>query len=144
MNSIMTDYFPTFQMYQAMRDQLMEILTDSDLGYSPGGANPPLGVLCREIGEVEQSYIDSFKTFRLDFSYRNTTPGLERSVVQLKSWYAELDAELKAVIEGLSEDDVQNRMVDRGHFKLLPQIQLSVYQEALLIFYGKVIVYLRT
>ncbi|HJZ48156.1 MAG TPA: hypothetical protein VKE41_13350 [Roseiflexaceae bacterium] len=144
MNSIMTDYFPTFQMYQAMRDQLMEILTDSDLGYSPGGANPPLGVLCREIGEVEQSYIDSFKTFRLDFSYRNTTPGLERSVVQLKSWYAELDAQLRAAIEGLSEQDISSRMVDRGgDFKLPMQIQLDVYKEALLIFYGKAVVYLR-
>jgi hypothetical protein len=140
----MTNYFPTFQLYQSIRDQLMEILTDGDLGYSPGGANPPLGVLCREIGEVEQAYIQSFKTFRLDFSYRNTTPGLDRSVAQLKSWYAELDAELKAAIEGLSEDDVRNRMVDRGHFKLPPQIQLSIYNEALLIFYGKVIVYLRT
>jgi uncharacterized damage-inducible protein DinB len=140
----MTNYFPTFQLYQSIRDQLMEILTDSDLGYSPGGVNPPLGVLCREIGEVEQAYIQSFKTFRLDFSYRNTTPGLDRSVAQLKSWYAELDAELKAALEGLSEDDVRNRMVDRGHFKLPPQIQLSIYNEALLIFYGKVIVYLRT
>jgi hypothetical protein len=140
----MTNYFPTFQLYQSIRDQLMEILTDGDLGYSPGGANPPLGVLCREIGEVEHAYIQSFKTFRLDFSYRNTTPGLDRSVAQLKSWYAKLDAELKAAIEGLSEDDVRSRMVDRGHFKLPPQIQLSIYNEALLIFYGKVIVYLRT
>jgi hypothetical protein len=143
MNRIMSDYFPTFQMYQAIRGQLMEILTDNDLGYSPGGANPPLGALCREIGEIERAYIQSFKTFTLDFSYRNTTPGLERSVAQLKSWYAELDAELKATIEGLSEDDVQNRMVDRGHFKLRPQVQLYIYNEALLIFYGKVIVYLR-
>ena len=144
MNSIMTNFFPTFQLYQSIRDQLMEILKDGDLRYTPGGANPPLGVLCREIGEVEQAYIQSFKTFRLDFSYRNTTPGLDRSVAQLKSWYAKLDAELKAAIEGLSEDDVRNRMVDRGHFKLPPQIQLSIYNEALLIFYGKVIVYLRT
>jgi DinB superfamily len=144
MNSIMTDYFPTFQLYQAIRDQLMETLTDSDLGYTPGGANPPLGALCREIGEVERAYIDSFKTFALDFSYRNTTPGLENSVAQLIAWYADLDAELKATIERLSQEDISSRLIDRGgDFKLPPQIQLSVYQEALLIFYGKAIVYLR-
>jgi hypothetical protein len=35
-------------------------------------------------------------------------------------------------------------VVDRGGgFTLPPQINLSVYNEALLIFYGKVIVYLR-
>jgi len=144
MNSIMTGYFPGFQSYQAMREQLMQTLSDGDLSYTPGGANPPLGALCREIGEVERAYIDSFKTFVLDFSYRNTTPGLEQSVAQLAAWYAELDSELKATIEGLSEEDIASRLVDRGgSFKLPLQIQLNVYQEALLIFYGKAIVYLR-
>ena len=47
MNRIMTEYYPTFQLYQALRDQLMTILTDKDLRYTPGGANPPLGTLCR-------------------------------------------------------------------------------------------------
>jgi hypothetical protein len=145
MNSIMTGYFiPTFQLYQAIRPALMETLTDDDLGYSPGGTNPSLGLLCREIGEVERAYIDSFKTFVLDFSYRNTTPGLEHSVAQLVAWYAELDAELKVTIEDLSEEEISSRLVDRGgDFKLPLQIQLNVYQEALLIFYGKAIVYLR-
>jgi uncharacterized damage-inducible protein DinB len=143
-NSIMTGYYPIFEMYQALRNQLMEILTDADLDYTPGGTNPPLGVLCREIGEVERAYIESFKTFKLDFSYRNLEPGLEHSVARLSAWFTGLDRELKATIEGLSEDEIQQRVVDRGgNFKLPPQINLSVYNEALLIFYGKVIVYLR-
>ena len=58
MNSIMTGYFPAFQEYQAMREQLIATLTDGDLGYTPGGANPPLGARCRDIGEVERAYID--------------------------------------------------------------------------------------
>ena len=112
MNSIITGYYPTFEMYQALRDQLMEILTDADLAYTPGGANPPLGALCRDLGEVEYAYIQSFKTFTLDFSYRNPEPGLETSVARLSAWYAELDRELKATIEGLSEEDLQQRVVD--------------------------------
>ncbi len=71
MNSIMQEYYPVFQMYQALRNQLMEILNQEDLAYSPGGENPTLGTLCREIGEVEYAYIQSFETFRIDFSYRN-------------------------------------------------------------------------
>src|SRR5207244_4890239 len=123
MNPIVTDYYPTFQMYQALRDQLMELLTDEDLGYRVDGANPTLGALCREIGEKEYSYIQSFKTFTQDFSYRNTAPGLESSVGALSSWYAELDRELKTTIEGLSEDDIAQRTIDRGDdFKLPPQI----------------------
>lgn len=143
MNSIMTDYYPIFEMYQAIRAQLMQTLTDDDLAYTPGGANPPFGVLCREIGEVERAYIDSFKTFALDFSYRNTTPGLDKSVAQLVAWYSDLDAELKETVGALSEEDISGRLVDRGSFKLPPRIQLSIYNEALLIFYGKAIVYLR-
>lgn len=143
MNRIMRDYYPTFEMYQAIRPQLMNVLTDADLSFTPGGENPPLGELCREIGEIERAYIESFKTFTIDFSYRNTTPGLANSVAQLSAWFAELDDELKATVAGLSDEEVENRLVDRGgNFKPPPMIQLDVYKEALLIFYGKANVYL--
>ena len=143
MNSIITHYYPIFQTYQELRDQLMKTLVDEDLGYRPTAQNPTLGELCREIGEVEQAYIASFKTFRLDFSSRNEQPELESSVALLSAWYAALDRELRTALENLSEDDIRNRRIDRGHFSLPPQIQLDVYKEALLLFYGKVSVYLR-
>jgi hypothetical protein len=143
MNRIMREYYPTFEMYQAVRNELMKVLTDADLSFTPGGENPPLGELCREIGEIERAYIESFKTFTIDCSYRNTTPGLANSVAQLRQWFAELDKELKATVEALTDEDVNNRLVDRGSFKLPPNIQLTVYQEALLIFYGKASVYLK-
>mgnify|MGYP001606942117 CR=1 FL=1 len=106
MNSIMTAYYPIVEEYQAMRTQLMLTLSDSDLAFTPGGANPPLGALCKENGEVEQAYIASFKTFTLDFSYRNNTPGLEGSVAQLAEWFDALDAELKTTVAGLSQADI--------------------------------------
>src|SRR5260221_9681008 len=109
MNPNMTGYYPIFEEYQAMRAQLMETLTDADLAFTPGGANPSLGALCRAIGEVERAYIDSFKTFALDFSYRNPTPGLDGSVTLLSAWFVELDAELKAAVACLSEDDCAAR-----------------------------------
>ncbi|RIK42630.1 MAG: hypothetical protein DCC55_08240 [Chloroflexi bacterium] len=144
MNSIMTEYWPTFEMYQSLRTQLMEILTDEELRFSPGGANPTLGALCKEIGEIEHAYIESFKHFTMDFSYRNPEAALEQSVARLTAWFAELDQELKATIAGLSEEEVQNKVVVRGpNFQLPLQIQLAVYQEALLIFYGKATVYLK-
>jgi hypothetical protein len=159
MNSMFREYFPItepegrakslapfFPGYQALRAQLMEILTDDDLGYRVGGANPSLGALCREIGEIERSYVESFKTFRLDFGYRNADPRLETSVAALSSWYAELDRELTAAIEGLSEDEVANRTIDRTDFPgfaPLLLVQLDIYKEALLIFYSKVDVYVR-
>ena len=144
MNAIMQQYYPVFQMYQALRNQLMDLLTDEDLDYTAGGHNPTLGELCREIGEIEYSYIQSFKTFEQDFSCRNEEPGLANSVEKLSSWFQALDQELEETIAGLSDDDLQDRTIDRGGgFELPPRIQLEVYKEALLIFYGKVSVYLK-
>lgn len=144
MSSILIDYYPIFELYQSLRAQLMEILSDKDLGFSPGGGNLPLGVLCREIGEVEYSYIQSFKTFKQEFSYRNPEPGLQSSVEKLSTWFAELDHELKSTVGSLSEEDLQQRKIDRGgNFRLAPRVQLEVYKEALLIFYGKADVYLK-
>jgi len=160
MNSLFREYFPAtepegpekslapyFTEYQALRDQLMEVLADDDLALRVGGASSSLGELCREIGEIERSYIDSFKSFRLDFDYRNSDPRLETSVAALSSWYAELDGELRAVLEGLSEDDVANRTIDRADFPgftPMLSLQLDIYKEAVLIFCSKVDVYLRT
>ena len=143
MNSLITGYYPTFHMYQALRTQLMDLLTDDDLRYTVGGENLPLGALCVEIGEVQHAYNRSFMDWRIDFSYRNPEPGLTESVSQLAAWYRVLDAELEAVISHLSEEDIKTRQIDRGDWSATPLIQIEVYKEALLIFYGKASVYLK-
>jgi hypothetical protein len=150
-NSIVGGYLTAsfFPEYQGLRDQLMELLDDEDLDLRLGGDTASLGALCREIGEIEKAYVDSFRTFRADFSYRNPDPELEHSVAALKAWYAELDRDLIAAVTALSEDDIASRRIIRGdfdeeYFSPLPKFQVDVYREALLIFYGKVSVYLRS
>jgi hypothetical protein len=87
MNSIIARYLEdsAFAEYQGLRDQLMEILGDDDLDLRFGGETASLGGLCREIGEIEHAYIESFITFRQDLTYRNPDPGLESSVAALKA-----------------------------------------------------------
>ena len=144
MNSIMKEQGPVLEHTQALRYQLTEILTDEELGYSPGGENPTLGALCREMGEVQQAYITSFQTFEQDFSYRVEDSELERSVERLAAWFEALDGELKAALESLSEEDIQNRVIDRGGgFVIPPTIQYHIYHEAQLIFYAKASIYLK-
>ena len=144
MNSIIKDYYPVFKLYLELREQLMAILNDDNVSFRIEGDNPTLGELCREIGEVEYAYIQSFKTFEQDFSYRNEEPGLGSSVEKLSTWFKELDDELDRTIQALSEEDIQTRTINRGGDFILPiQIQLEIYKEALLIFYGKVSVYLK-
>ncbi len=65
------------------------------------------------------------------------------SVSRLAAWYAELDAGLEAAVGALPEEDVQTRQIDRGDWSVSLLIQLEVYKEALLIFYGKASVYLK-
>ena len=144
MNSMMNNVYPLFEMYQALRTQLMDILSDGDLSYSPGSENLTLGELCREIGETERSYIKSFQTFKQDFKYRNQKPGLTESVTNLKAWYQELDSELKSAVSDLTDEDINSQVIDRNpDFQVHANIQLEIYKEALLIFYGKSSVYLK-
>ena len=141
MNTFVQQHGEIYHETQVMREQLMDILSDSDLAFTPGGANPTLGELCKEMGEVEYSYIGSLKMLKQDWTYRNPEPGLAQSISQLKAWYSKLDEQLKVTMEGLSDEDLK-KTIDRG-WPVGVGTQLHIYREALLIFYAKVAVYLK-
>lgn len=144
MNRIIIEQYGLFRLYQRLREQLLASLTDEELRFTPGGDNPTLGFLCVEIGETEQAYIDSFRSFTQNFDYRHADRSLEESIAALSAWYAQLDAELLAAIEALSDEEIAARPIDRGHgFRVPAGVQLEIYKEALIIFYGKVSVYLK-
>jgi uncharacterized damage-inducible protein DinB len=144
MNRIVSEQYGLFRLYQRLRDELLATLSETDLAFTPGGSNSALGELCLEIGETERSYIDSFRTFSQNFDYRHADRSLAGSVAGLRAWYEQLDTELYAAVAALSDEEVANRPIDRGHGFLVPaDVQLHIYQEALIIFYGKVTVYLK-
>jgi DinB superfamily len=150
MNSLVRDHLPAtfFADYQLLRNQLMELLSDDDLGFRPGPGTNSLGELCREIGDIEHAYVEALRTFRQDFDWRNPDPRMEHSVEALTVWYADLDRDLFAAIEALTEDDIANRRIHRGDYDIqefspLAAQELDIYREALLIFAAKVSVYLR-
>jgi len=150
MNTLIRDHLAAtfFAEYQVLRNELVDILRDDDLAFRPSPAAFTLGELCREIGEIEHSYIDALKTFRQDFGWRNPDPEVERAVAALSTWFADLDRSLLAAIEALTDDDVTNRRISRDDvdvegFSPLAAQELDIYREALLIFYAKVSIYLR-
>ncbi|MCB0033180.1 MAG: hypothetical protein KDE51_04145 [Anaerolineales bacterium] len=144
MNHIMKEYWGVFEMYQAIRNQLVEILTDEDLAFSLGGNTLSLGALCHEMGETQASYIDSFKTLKHNYGLQVEAAGHSQTVAQLKAWYTHMDAELKEIVSAFTDEQLQTAVVDRGPGFTLPlNIQLEVYKEALLIFYGKTTIYLK-
>ena len=141
MNAQIQQFWDLNRMYTSLRDQLLEALTDAELAFTPGGGNPTLGELCRALGETEYAYVQSFKTFNIDFSYRTKADSYLGSVAELQAWYRQLDEELEAALVAVSDDDVANKQMDRGGYAMPIPISLDSLREALLIFYGKVSVY---
>ena len=142
-NRVMQERWPWIEGSHAMRAQALDLLIDADLAFNPGGANMTLGALCREMGEIEYSYLESLKTLKQDWSYHNKEAGLEGSVGRLKAWYAALDEEMKSVVSALSDEDLA-KIVEREGTPTWPvETQLEVYLQALLIFFGKLTIYLK-
>jgi hypothetical protein len=146
MPKLVTKTLDLLDMTDNVRELLTDLMTDDDLAYKLPGDNPSLGVLCREIGQIQQSYIESFKTFKQSFDYPAADPAIEISVTKLKAWYQQLDKELHAALQALSDDEIQNRPIERGYpmlYTLSPGDQMLCYREALMIFYGRATLYLR-
>ena len=141
MNRYMQEKWPWIEGTHALRVQLLDTLSDTDLAFSPGGQNMTLGALCREMGEIEHSYEQSLKTFQQDWSYHNTEADLESSVARLKAWFQTLDDEMQATITTFWDED-GNKTIDRGG-PVTVEFQLDVYLQAVLIFLGKSTIYLR-
>jgi uncharacterized damage-inducible protein DinB len=143
MNRFMLEKWSWIDGSHAMRVELLDTLSDADLTFNPGGHNMTLGMLCREMGEIEYSYIQSLKTFKQDWSYRNMQMGLDTSIAKLKAWYQALDEQLKEVVSAFSDDDLK-RLVERADGNQMPvEMQLDLYLQALLIFFGKSTIYLK-
>jgi hypothetical protein len=140
-NSLMREIYPVLQLIQPLREQLLELLTDDDLAFALPG-NPTLGSLCREMGEVQTQYIQSFRTFTMVNSPHTDRPDVAQQVAALAAWYRTLDQELAATLAALAEADIHERVIERPGFAVPPIINLHIYREALFIFYGKMTVYL--
>jgi len=139
----MQERWPWIEGSHAMRAQALDLLDDADLAFNPGGQNMTLGALCREMGEIEHSYLESLKTLKQDWLYHNHEAGLEGNVARLKSWYATMDDEMKAVVSAYTDDDLA-KIVERDGTPTWPvETQLEVYLQALLIFFGKLTIYLK-
>lgn len=142
-NQLMQGKWAWVEGTHPLRDGILDILTDADLSFTPGGTAMTFGALIREMGEVEYAYIQSIKTFKQDWSYRHADKSVEGSVEKLKGWFKSLDADFKAAVEALSDEDIANKIIDRGGFNPNVELQLDIYLQALLIFFGKATIYLR-
>jgi hypothetical protein len=143
MNRFMEERWSWIDGTHQMRLGVIDSVSDAELAFNPGGLCMTLGALCREMGEVEYSYVQSLKTFKQDWTYRKTEAGMDSSIAQLKTWYQALDDEMKATVAALSDADLQKNLERFSGFSVPVEMQLDIYIQAMLIFLGKATIYLR-
>jgi hypothetical protein len=143
MNRLMNEKWSWVEPSHAMRNELLDALNDGDLVFTPGGQAMTLGGLCREMGEIEHSYVQAFKTFKQDFDYRSKEVGLESSVAKFKAWYQKLDDDMKATLSAFSDEDLTKTIERPSGYQVPIEMQLDIYLQAILIFVGKATIYLR-
>lgn len=142
MNRLSKEYLPLFEEYQLLKHEMLELLSDADLAHTLPNS-PSLGELCKEMGETQQSYINSFKPpYKLNFKYRNEAASLAGSVSGLAAWYTNLDKEMQALLAAFSDEDLDTIRVGRGSWMVPIQQNVDIYKEAMLIFGGKAWVHL--
>jgi uncharacterized damage-inducible protein DinB len=143
MNRFMQEQWSWIEGSNAMRDEMFDSLSDADLAFNPGGQNMTLGALCRQMGEIEYSYIQSLKTFKQDWAYRHPDTSVENSVAALKAWFQRMDEELKATVSAFSDEDLMKDVTRDSGYTMPVRMQLEVYLQALLIFFGKATIFLK-
>jgi len=141
MNQIETEFFGLLDMTHGVRDEAIATLDGGDLAFSLPGS-PAVGEVLRAFGDVEASYTQSFKTMKQDLSAQ--APGWEgiSSGATAVEWLHGLDAELKAALAALSDEDL-GKPIDRGGWQMPVMANFHTYREAVLIQFGKLDCYLR-
>ena len=141
MNALIKEHGELLSETQSFRTAMLAQLTDGDLAYALPG-NMTLGDLCREMGETEHGYVAAFSRFEHEWGYRHPDPSVATSVAALRAWYEQLDGDLLAALNALTDDDIATRRLRGGGWASVTK-ESHLYREALLIFYAKAGLYLR-
>ena len=141
MNALIKEHGELLSETQSFRTAMLAQLTDGDLAYALPG-NMTLGDLCREMGETEHGYVAAFSRFEHEWGYRHPDPSVATSVAALRAWYEQLDGDLLAALNALTDDDIATRRLRGGGWASVTK-EFHLYREALLIFYAKAGLYLR-
>jgi DinB family protein len=140
-NALIKEHGELLSETQSFRTAMLAQLTDGDLAYALPG-NMTLGELCREMGETEHGYVAAFSRFEHEWGYRHPDPSVATSVAALRAWYEQLDGDLLAALNALTDDDIATRRLRGGGWASVTK-EFHLYREALLIFYAKAGLYLR-
>jgi len=142
MNAFVREHLGILQQTMALRGFLLDALAEEDLDYSPGGDAPTFRDLLKDIGQTQQSYIDSYTTLKHDYAYQISDTSVVKDIPAIRAWFNDLDAKLLETLNAQSDEDLM-QMVDRVTFQIPLVAQGHVFKEALMIFYGAANMYIK-
>ena len=144
MNQIEKSFMPLLDMGMDVLAAALKEISASDLEFTPPGDNVSLGELCRGMGDVAYAYSQSFRTATMDFALRADDRRSPRDGGELAEWIRAQEGLIKESVRGFSDEELNTKVVDRGGgWEIQLQTQFHIYREALLIFFGKLDIYLR-
>lgn len=96
------------------------------------------------MGDVARAYAESFRVGTMDFTVKADDRRSPRDGGELAEWIRAQEGLLKESVRSFSDEELATKVVDRGGgWEIQLQTQFHVYREALLIFFGKLDIYLR-
>jgi hypothetical protein len=125
-----------------MRDGVLEHLDDADLAFAPGGNNVPFGQLIEEVAALEESYVHSLRDHVQQWPPSDPARQSPGSTSQLRERLGALDAAMEAAVVASSNDEDARITRPDGGIRTLDE-QVEIYTQAMFIFLGKAVVYLR-
>ena len=140
MNEIERDHFRVLDETHDVRNEGVGALVNEHLALKLPGDNPALGGLIGELYAMELAYSESFSTFETDFSGIGGV--IFEDASDMSERFGRADEELKANISSLSDAQI-HAQVDRGGWSLPVIVNFHIYREGVLIYLGKIDVYLR-
>ncbi len=141
MNQIEREFFGLLDMTHKVRDLALNRIGSDDLAFSLSGC-PTIAELVMVMGDVEWAYIQSFKTFSLEFGAPASGRDSVTSGEAAAEWLRDLDLQPKEAVAALSDGDLTGRQVERGGWQMPAPANFHTYREAVLIFFGKLDCYL--
>ena len=141
MNRLMKRYPELMELNQKLRHDVLDAISDEDLGHTLGGDTLSLAELLLQQGRWEDDYVQAWRT--LEMRHGSQSAPEQQTVAGFRAWFADIEQAVRTTLEAMSDEEL-SRPVKRGTHSLPLEITVYTYRESLIIFAGKASLYLRS
>ena len=141
MNRLMKRYPELMELNQKLRRDVLDAISDEDLGHTLGGDTLSLAELPLQQNRWKDDYVQAWST--LELRHGSQSAPEQQTVVGFKLWFGSIEQDIRTTLEAMSDEEL-SRPVKRGTYSLPLEITACTYRESLIIFAGKASLYLHS